>query len=285
VKNSGIGRAVAIVAVLTFSPRIPSRPAAQSAEHSLEQSAKHSAAEPAGQAAKPAPGSHSQAAVTTLDLSGVWERRPPPNRPRSFGWAFADEEPPMRPWAEAKYKAAKPSFGPRAVADPDDPTFKCFPPGVPRIYFHPVPMEIIQIPGRVIMLFEYDHFVRQIYTDGRQHPRDMAPTWMGDSIGRWEGDTLVVDTVGFNDKTWLDRAGHPHTDALHLVERFRRVDHNTLQDDVTIDDPKAYTKPWGGQLIFQFEPDWTLMEMVCAEGLGSSGSGKEAAPEADEPSQ
>jgi hypothetical protein len=89
---------------------------------------------------------------------------------------------------------------------------------------------------------------------------------MGDSIGRWEGDTLVVDTIGFNDKTWLDRIGHPHSDALHVVERFRRVDRDTLQDDITIDDPKAYTKPCGTRMLFQFEPDWKLMEMVCIEG-------------------
>ena len=188
----------------------------------------------------------------------------------------------MRPWAEAKYKAAKPSFGPRAVANPDDPTFKCLPPGIPRIYLQPVPMEIIQIPGRVIVLFEYDHFVRQIYTDGREHPKDLDPTWMGDSIGRWEGDTLVVDTIGFNDKTWVDRIGHPHSDALHLVERFRRVDRNTLQDDLTIDDPKAYTKPWGARITFQFEPDWKLMEMVCTEALMSNDSAKPSPAEPDQ---
>ncbi len=91
-------------------------------------------------------------------------------------------------------------------------------------------MEIAHIPGRVLMLFEYDHFVRNIFTDGRQHPSDLSPSWMGDAIGKWEGDTLVVDTVGFNDKTWLDNDGLPHSEDLHVVERIRRVNHDTLDD-------------------------------------------------------
>jgi hypothetical protein len=143
----------------------------------------------------------------------------------------------------------------------------CFPPGVPRIYLHPFPVEIIQVPGRVIMLFEFDHFIRQIFTDGREHNTDLGPTWMGDSIGKWEGDTLVVDTTGFNDKTWLDRGGHPHSDQLHLVERFRRTDLNTMQDDVTIEDPKAYTKSWDAHLIFQLHPKWNIMEQVCEDNV------------------
>jgi hypothetical protein len=117
------------------------------------------------------------------------------------------------------------------------------------------------------MLFEFSHFVRQIYTDGRKHNTDLGPTWLGDAIGHWEGDTLVVDTIGFNDKTWLDRAGHPHSTELHLVERIRRVDQNTLTDDITIEDPKAYTKPWGGQITFALHPKWNLMEMVCEDNV------------------
>lgn len=128
-------------------------------------------------------------------------------------------------------------------------------------------MEIIQIPGRVIMLFEYDHFVREVYTDGRQHPKDLNPTWMGDSIGKWEGNTLVIDTVGFNDKTWLDNDGHPHSEELHIVERIRRVSHDALTIDFTIDDPKAYTKSWGAHTTFQLEPDWNLGEMACEDNV------------------
>jgi len=123
----------------------------------------------------------------------------------------------------------------------------------------------MQIPGRVIMFFEYDHFVRQIFTDGRQHPKDLIPSWMGDSIGTWEGDTLVVDTVGFNDKTWLDGEGHPHSDELHLVERIRRVSHDALTIDFTIDDQKAYTKPWVSHTIFDLKAGWNIGEVVCVD--------------------
>ena len=117
------------------------------------------------------------------------------------------------------------------------------------------------------MLFEYDHFVRQIFTDGRQHPQDLNSSWMGDSIGRWDGDMLVVDTVGFNDKTWLDQVGHPHSDALHLVERIRRVNHDAMTIDITIDDPKAYTKPWVAHFIYDLKPDWNIGEEVCEDNV------------------
>jgi hypothetical protein len=114
--------------------------------------------------------------------------------------------------------------------------------------------------------FEYDHYVRQIWTDGRQHTPDLPATWMGESIGKWEGDTLVVDSIGFNEKTVLDNVGHPHSDQLHLVERIRRLDQNTLEVNITVDDPKAYTKSWSGQLIFVRAPsDWSIMEDICED--------------------
>ena len=213
----------------------------------------------------------SQPAASGPDLSGVWTQHPPASARAYALYSLGKDVPPMTPWAEARFNANKPSFGPRAVEDSNDPVnptsgnVGCDPPGVPRIYLHPFPMEIIQIPGRVIMLFEFDHFTRQIYTDGRAHDKNLPATWMGDSIGSWEADTLVVDTTNFNDKTWLDRGGHPHSDALHVVERIRRVDHDTLEDDVSIDDPKAYTKPWGTKLTFQLKPKWKLMEMVCED--------------------
>jgi len=117
------------------------------------------------------------------------------------------------------------------------------------------------------MLFEYNHFIRQIFLDRRAHPSDLDPSWMGDSIGHWEGGTLVVDTVGLNEKSWLDPVGHPHSDALHVVERIRRIDRDTLQDDLTFDDPKAYTKPWTGRQIFTRKPTWRLMEYVCEDTM------------------
>jgi hypothetical protein len=207
------------------------------------------------------------------DISGVWNMAGS-RATRYLSWGFSADEPPMTAWGQERFKTTKPSFGPRSFEDSNDPVNPttvsatgCFPPGVPRIYLHPFPMEVIQTPGRVIMFFEFNHFVRQIFTDGRPHNTDLGPTWMGDSIGKWEGDTLVVDTIGFNDKTWIDRAGHPHSEALHVVERIRRSAQDTLETDVTIDDPKAYTKSWGGKLTHQLKPKWNISEMVCEDNV------------------
>jgi hypothetical protein len=135
----------------------------------------------------------------------------------------------------------------------------------------PRPFEIVQIPGRVLVLFEWDHWVRPIWTDGRGHPKDPDPTWMGHSIGRWDGDTLVVDTVGLNDKTWIDSIGHPHSEDLHVIERYRRTKHDELEVAFTFDDPKAYTKPWTATVVFGLKPDWELSEMVNCENLDMFG--------------
>jgi hypothetical protein len=228
------------------------------------------------QTAEKPKGAKAQTAPPATDLTGVWRRsRRPPDKTRKYtiyelAFLITNEKPPMTPWAEAKFKAAKPNVGPNAVTltETNDPIANCFPPGVPRIYLiRGEPVEILQTPGKVVMLYEYDHFVREIYADGRQHPKDPNPAWMGDSIGKWEGDTFVVDSVGFNDKTWLDNEGHPHSEDLHVVERLRRVNHDTLTIDITIDDPKAYTKSWGGHMIFELKPDWSLGEMVCEDNV------------------
>jgi hypothetical protein len=181
----------------------------------------------------------------------------------------------MTQQGEAKFKSARPNRGPHAVTLPhtNDSVLTCFPPGVPRIYSIGLglPFEIVQIPGRVIMIFEYDHFVREIFTDGRPHPADLNLTWMGDSIGTWDGETLVVDTIGFNDKTWLDQLGHPHSDALHVIERLRRVSPDSMTDDITMDDPKTYRKPWVARIVFDFRPDWKIEEHVCEDFLNTTG--------------
>jgi hypothetical protein len=229
-------------------------------------------------AAKPEASKPQKTAAST-DLSGVWRRsrRPPDNKRKytiyELAFLLSTEKPPMTPWAEAKFKAAKPNVGPNAVTltETNDPIVNCFPPGVPRIYLiRGEPVEIMQTPGKTVMLFEYDHFIREIYTDGRPHPKDPPATWMGDSIGKWEGDTFVVDSVGFNDKTWLDNEGHPHSEDLRVVERMRRVNHDTLTIDTTIEDPKAYTKPWGGHAIYELKPDWNLGEMICEDNVNFS---------------
>ena len=126
-------------------------------------------------------------------------------------------------------------------------------------------MEIIQIPGRILLRYEFDHLLRDVWMDGREHPKDLEPTYMGHSTGRWDGDTLVVDTIGFNDKTWLDRIGHRHSENLHVVEKFRRLDHDTLRDDITVEDFKAFAKPWVTHVIFVLRPDWKILEYSCAD--------------------
>lgn len=226
-----------------------------------------------------AKGAVKTAAASTPDLSGMWRRtRHPPDNKRKYtifeiALSLTNDEPPMTAWGLEKFKAAKPNVGPHAVtiAESNDPTVNCFPPGVPKIYLmRGAPLEILQEPGRVVMYFEYDHFVREIFTDGRQHTPDLNPTWMGEALGKWDGDTLVVDTIGFNDKTWLDYSGHPHSDALHVVERIRRIDHSTLVNDITIGDPKAYTKPWVSHMVFDLHPDWKIEETICEDDVNFS---------------
>jgi hypothetical protein len=115
------------------------------------------------------------------------------------------------------------------------------------------------------MVFETGNAIRQIWMDGRGHPDDLDPSWMGHAIGHWEGATLVVDTVGLTDKSWLDTAGHPHSDTLHVVERIRRVDHDTLENTLTFDDPKTYTRTWTSTIIYKLRADWSLKEDVACE--------------------
>jgi hypothetical protein len=218
----------------------------------------------------------------TPDLSGVWMRDAPPATALQY-WIYElnQEEPPMTAWGEARYKEAKSSFGAHQypLEETNDPVLRnCYPPGVPRVYMHPFPFQIIQTTGEVVMLFEVDSLRREIYTDGSQHNAELVPLWMGDSIGRWEGNTLVVDTVNFNDRTWLDRIGHPHSDALHVIERFQRTDHEHLVDDITIDDPKAYTKPWSARLVFRLRP-WKLTEQFCEDAESFMGLEKKEASE------
>jgi hypothetical protein len=129
-------------------------------------------------------------------------------------------------------------------------------------------MEIIQVPGRVLMRWESRDALRQIWTDGRKHPEDPY-LWMGHSIGRWDGNTLVVDTIGLNEHTWLDEAGHPHSDALHVVERIRRIDAKTMEVEVTFEDPKTFTAPFKGTLTYELSPPGTELQeyIVCEDRI------------------
>ena len=166
---------------------------------------------------------------------------------------------PLQPWAAAIYKERHDTQG------RDKPQVRCLPHGAPDAMLVPgYPFKIVQTPGETIILEEEFNQYRQILTDGRALPVDPNPAWFGYSIGKWEGDTFVVQTTGFNDGSWLDNGGHPHTDALHLTERFRRRNFGNLELEVTIDDAKAYTKPWKSTTIpFVLLPDTELIEHLC----------------------
>jgi hypothetical protein len=192
------------------------------------------------------------------DLSGIWAG---PMLPTGMNLKGIDL--PFRPGAQSLFYRQE-------TGDPyrDDPTALCLPDGMPREALSPYPTQILQPPGYVVILYEYEHFFRVIPTDGRDHPKDPDLTWMGDSVGRWEGDTLVVDTVGL--KAWaLDAAHKPqhwHSDALHLIERYRRTGATSMAYELTIDDPKIFTKPWTMKWTFTLHPEWTtLFEQVCEE--------------------
>jgi hypothetical protein len=205
------------------------------------------------------------------DLSGIWNPDfKGPEGVRLNTWDSSDpfaahpEQAPMTPWAADKFKVVRPPFGAKQTFnDTNDPVQRyCDPPGVPRIYMYPWEMTFIQTPRIVYILYEYTKVWRAIYMD-RDHPKDPDTSWMGDSVGKYEGDTFVIDTIGFNDKTWLDQTGHPHSDALHVVERFRRLDHDKLELSVTIEDPKAYTKTFSATKDYQLTTD-PMGETLCA---------------------
>jgi hypothetical protein len=156
----------------------------------------------------------------------------------------------------------KENFANRMTADP---LTKCYLPGVPRITYLPFPFQILQTPAAVEIFYEYTHAVRQVYVDGSPHPPGHIDWWMGDSRGRWEMDTLVVDLVDFNDETWFDRAGNFHSDGLHVIERYTLTDPDHIDYDVTIEDPKVFTRPWKMRmpLYRHTEKDFQLLEYEC----------------------
>jgi hypothetical protein len=139
------------------------------------------------------------------------------------------------------------------------------PPGAVRLHVVPLLHKIIHVPGLVAILYELNASYRQIFTDGRPLPEDPQPSWNGYSTGKWDGDTLVVQTAGFRDGLWLDTIGSPLTDAAKVVERFRRVNYGTLELDITVDDPKAYTKPWTIHLNQRLALDTDLLDYICVE--------------------
>jgi hypothetical protein len=208
------------------------------------------------------------AAPLSHDLSGVWMQYPQGDLPGTPGMNTVNQRfrPPLTPWGQAQLDAARPLVGPKAVAgEENSPTLRCDPDGPPKILNHPNPFEIVQIPGRMLMFFEEQHIWRTIWADGRELPKDPDPSYLGYAVGKWEGDTFVVETIGFNDKVWADAYGDPRSEQTHLTERYRRLNHDTLELQVTIDDPKSYTKPWvSPPKLHKLEPGWEIAEWFCA---------------------
>jgi hypothetical protein len=192
-----------------------------------------------------------------LDLSGIWQTDIKYNA--NLAADLKADEVVMLPWGQSLLRERQENFS------KDDPEGYCLPPGVPRVNGVPFPQKIIQTPAAIVILYETRTTFRQIFLDSHTLVKDPQPTWMGYSKGRWDGDTLVVETSGFNGRTWLDDIGHPHSDQLKVTERFRRPAFGQLVVDITIDDPKAYAKPWTVRQAFQLIADGELIEYVCNE--------------------
>ena len=205
------------------------------------------------------------------DFSGVWDiehNRPcPPGGcldmqvPEEFvniGWGIKDGLP-YQPWAADLVKARLKENG------KDDPITKCLPAGIVHGHTTPLLKKIIQVPGLIVILTEQNAMYRQIFTDGRPMPEVDMPSFNGFSVGKWEGDTLVVQTSGFVDEQWLDRNGSPMTDSARITERFRRVNYGKMEIEITVDDPRAYTAPWTVKLNQFIALDTELIDYICLQ--------------------
>jgi hypothetical protein len=151
------------------------------------------------------------------------------------------------------------------MQNPQKPPSLCQPPSVPFTNLAPAPFKIVQTPELTLILYEADTIFRQVYTDGRKHPVDPQPSWLGYSVGHWDGDSFVVDAVGFNDRSPLDAMGHPHSEALRVTERYRRLDFGHMELQVTVDDPKIFTKPITNKVKLRLLPDTDVIESFCTE--------------------
>jgi hypothetical protein len=189
------------------------------------------------------------------DLSGIWKRK----ADRYYNNVAADLKPgDVLPWADALYQQRRGDFGKNSME------VRCLPLGPAATTTPFADFKILQMPTLVAILLD-DLTFRQVHMDGRQLPKDPNPSWMGYSVGQWEGDTLVVESTGFTDRSWLDYDGHPHTEALRVVERFRRRDFGHLSLEVTFEDPGAYARPWTVAVPLDLVPDTEILEAVCRE--------------------
>jgi hypothetical protein len=215
------------------------------------------------------------------DLSGVWEYTRPPGAPApapanpsptaeivplsvrlsqfwNLGASFPDGLP-FQPWAAELHRQRV------ASNSRDNPDAHCLPLGLMQLHTHGQPRKMIQTPGVIVIVYEANSGIRQIFTDGRPQPKDVEPWWFGYSTGKWDGDTLTVETTNLRDLGWLDVEGSPITETGRILERFRRPDYGHLEIEVTIDDPKAYTKPWTVTVHQRIMLDTDLIEFICQE--------------------
>ena len=204
-----------------------------------------------------------------VDFSGVWEKPYVPDMSQDGKGQKGHPDLPFTPWGEAEWKTYDAANG--------DYTGACLPFGMTRSMNTPEPMQFMQSDKYLSFLFEQNSWFTVVPIDGRAH-RDGIATWFGDSVGHWEGDTLVVDTVNFNGKTRLDTVGHPHSDQLHLTQRFSRPDFGHIAYEVIVDDPKTFTKPWKNVRTLTLRPDWEMMEYSCEENNKSLWEGRIKVP-------
>jgi hypothetical protein len=221
---------------------------------------------------QPPPGAKAAAAagaVNPRDFSGVWETD---HRGTNGYRGMTTEEgiPPRTPWAESVFRSrltgrdskekagVPPAFG-------NDPIMECNPYGFPRILFYTDPVEFFQVPGRIVMFFQGQRVLREVWMDGRELPKDPDPRWLGYSVGKWEGDTLVIDTVGFDDRAWLDQYGNVYSSDMRFQERWRRASRDSLEVVYRLDDPKSYVRPWVSTTkTFKKQTDVEIREEFCA---------------------
>lgn len=207
-------------------------------------------------------------AAAVPDISGVWQPRGgvgsgAPTEKRIMR-TLEGEAVPLQPWAKELYEQRI-----RTAESEDmftDTEWQCLPAGIPRMVSGaPYPLQIVQSPGQVTFLFEAIRNYWIVHLD-RGHPEEVEPTWLGDSVGQWQGDTLVIDTIGFNGKTTLDKLGLPHSTELHVVQRIRRTDARKLENIITIEDPKTFTRPWQYRVEYALQPPGAeLLEFICGE--------------------
>jgi hypothetical protein len=207
------------------------------------------------------------------DLSGIWQVQGDPRAPgglfglgeslnsRYFRDILSDFKPEERPLTPLGVERLRQHTQPGAF----NPTLNCLPDGVPHGDLLPEPFKILHSPGVIVMLYEVETTFRQIFMDGRKLPTDMSPTWQGYSVGRWDGDTLVIDSAGFNDRSWLDARGTPRSTDMRIEERFRRRDYGHMDLTITLTDPQIFTKPITFSVVEELLPDTDLLEHYCVE--------------------